>query len=672
MRALLLLAGPALTCALASGAQAASCLTPVAPDGAEPPCNPYQASSEWGTNHRSSYAQGSSPFPAPQPGDRVAWQDLSFRLEIPVILQFSAPYRDGRRVAWFSTVSAPEVKAVYKVDVATGRVIDRATLLDEGRGPVRVSTSGVYNLLTRDHHFVTVRGNEFAVYGDARPGDAGSPITLLGTYALPPRALCRADDRIIGLTLTYAGELAFATVQGMVGVLPRDPRAMRDDAVTTASINGARCAEPTAQLEEVANSISADEEGGIYVVSTDAQYRFDRRRDRLVQRWRAAYPTGGGSGGTTLTSGSGSTPDVVGTKPGADKFVVITDGQRLMHATYFWRERIPDDWRAIKPGYDRRIACSVPVRFGDPAATQSISEQSVLTRGYSAVVVNNALPLDDLFTFLPPDRRPLATLTSNLPGNQPKGMQRIDWDPVARRCRSVWANPDISIPNAVPTMSVASGLIYGIGVRRTVFGLEGIDFATGRSRLWVPTSPLPTENSFFAATTIGPGGDVWVGGLSGISVFRGPDRAPPPLACLDRQPPTSRIVSATATHVRVEAHDRACDAPASASAVNIAVSVARVQTHGCRHLRADGRLDRRARSCSARRYLPTSAGRRTLALPRGRYRVLARARDRHGNVEHPGRIRGLSVGLCAARSLSPPSSGASRSQRRVPHVPTSS
>ena len=71
-------------------------------------------------------------------------------------------------------------------------------------------------------------------------------------------------------------------------------------------------------------------------------------------------------------------------------------------------------------------------------------------------------------------------------------------------------------------MSVESGLVYGAGVQNDFWGLEGIDFATGESKLWVPTTPLPGENSFFAATTVGPDGDVWIGGTSGISVFRGP------------------------------------------------------------------------------------------------------------------------------------------------------
>ena len=401
---------------------AGHCLTPVAADGHEPPCNPFVASTAWSTNHRASYAQGSSPFPAPHPGDDVIWQDLFFENEIPVILQISEPYPDGGRTVWFSTVAAPESRAVYKIDYQTGEVLARASIQDEGGQSQAVpSTSGVYNLLDRDNHLISVRDTALAVHGDVRPGERTSPIELLQKFELPPRSKCRASDRIIGITLTYTGEVAFATVQGMVGVVPREPERMREGNLAVASINGSRCQDasvPDSDLEEVSNSISADEDGGIYVVSTKAQYRFDLRGGALRRAWRAEYASGGGSGGSTLSSGSGSTPDVVGTDPRDDKLVAITDGQRLMHLTLFWRDEIPADWKGL-PNRDRRIACEFPVTFGDPNATESITEQSVMTRGYSFVVVNNALTLDRAFALIPPALKPLSALSGNLERQPP-------------------------------------------------------------------------------------------------------------------------------------------------------------------------------------------------------------------------------------------------------------
>ena len=253
-------------------------------------------------------------------------------------------------------------------------------------------------MLDRDDHLIAPSEQGLSIFGDAEPGVRTSGVALLAELPLPARALCRSDDRIVGLTLTFEGEVAFATLQGMVGVIPREPRRLTDANMRVASINGERCADasvPTDGLEQISNSISADDDGGIYVVSDRAQYRFDHKDGKLAETWRAEYETGGGGGGTTLSSGSGSTPDVVGTEPGEDELVAITDGQELAHLVLLWRDRIPKDWKRIAPGKDRRIACEFPITFGDPNATSSISEQSVLTRGYSFVVVNNALRLDD-------------------------------------------------------------------------------------------------------------------------------------------------------------------------------------------------------------------------------------------------------------------------------------
>jgi len=52
-------------------------------DRHEPPCNPYVGSAQWSTAHRNSYAQDSSPFPGPAPGDRVVVQQHLFANEVP-------------------------------------------------------------------------------------------------------------------------------------------------------------------------------------------------------------------------------------------------------------------------------------------------------------------------------------------------------------------------------------------------------------------------------------------------------------------------------------------------------------------------------------------------------------------------------------------------------------
>jgi len=288
----------------------------------------------------------------------------------------------------------------------------------------------------------------------------------------------------------------------------------------------------------------------------------------------------------------------------------------------------------------------------------------VLTRGYSFVVVNNALALDRAFALIPPTVRPLSALTGNVPGNGPQGIERIDWNPRTRTCHSVWSNRTASIPNSIPTMSTESGLFYGVGVRDTIWGLQGLDFRTGEERLWVPTTPLPNDNSFFAATTIGPEGDIWVGGSGGIDVFRGPARPAPRFACKDLEPPRSRVVfrgqrRSRLSHRRIvirgRAGDRACGLPSSGSLRRVEVAIARRVPGGCRFVVAS-RLDRRVRPCRQRRFLRARLGgrdrhavrfsmRRRVRLPPGRYLVVSRATDANRGVERarPGRVRRIRI-----------------------------
>lgn len=518
-----------MAAAPAAGRPDGSCRTPLAEDGQEPACNPALATSPWPAPHRGGYAQASTPWPAPRPGQPIAYEHAEVN-GIPIILTFSSRYRDGGTAVWGSTVGT-SVRAI-KLDAAAGKLIDSYTApsgenQQGAGGGGATSGSGVYSLLDRDNRLIVGRDRSIEVYGDSVPGQRASPIARLQRFELPQSALCRASDRLVGLAMLDDGMLAFATRQGVVGVLPRRPSQMSARSVKALSLNGAACGDPNVaddRLEGISNSIAVDEQGGIYPVTSRAQYKLRWDGRSLVRVWRAAYETGGGQGGARVGEGSGSTPTLMGTDASRDRFVVITDGQKLMRLVLMWRDGIPKGWRPIAPGKDPRIACEVSVTFGDPNATDSVSEQSVLVRGYASVVVNNRLRLDDALAQLPDQLRPLTVLSGQEPGNAPYGLERIDWDPKSRTCKPRWANREVSIPNGVPTMSTKSNLVYGIGQRGGVWGLEGLDFGSGQRRLWRPTSGAPTENSFFAATTIGPQGTVWTGTFLGVTVFR-----PPPM-----------------------------------------------------------------------------------------------------------------------------------------------
>jgi hypothetical protein len=535
------------------------CATPLAPN--EPLCSTTFGDTVWAGSHRASYAQGSSGLPGPTDSGTTTSEHLVLPgAGIPVIVSFSAPYEDDGRAIW-STVPSLDA-AIVKVDHQTFEIIDWYVPAEREDDPptFALGLSGAYAAIDSQNRFIAGRTDFVSFFGDSVEGDRSSPIELKKRIFLPAEVFCNGADVIAGMSLTYDGHLAFATELGNLFVISADadPDDLGDVPVVSTNENCATADE--ADLEIVSNSIAVDENGGIYLLTSAAMYRFNWDGSTLTKAWRAAYESAEEvPSPIRLGPGSGSTPSLMGTKADDDHFVVITDGQALMNLVLFWRDEVPEDWEPIAPGKDPRIACEIPVDFGT-GATEAISEQSVAVRGYSAVVVNDLLTNP---TINPPSTLPFAAAAQNLvsaleggiPEKAPFGLERIDWDPETRTCSTVWANSAISVPNGIPSISEASGLVYGAGQRDGQWGLEGLDFATGESRVWVEAGPgtcpqensglvalLPgvadvlaqvpdsCENSVYAATTIGPDGMVYQGTLNGMTRYVPETEQPLPAA----------------------------------------------------------------------------------------------------------------------------------------------
>jgi len=523
------------------------CTTPLAPN--EPLCSTTFGDTVWAGSHRASYAQGSSALPGPSDSATTTSEHLvSESAGIPVVLSFSAPYDGGGRAIW-STVTGADA-AVVKVDHETFEIIDWYIPKDREDNPpmFTLGLSGAYTAIDSQGRFIVGRTDFVSFFGDSVEGERSSLIELKKRIQLPDTVFCNDDDVIAGMSLTYDGHIAFATELGNLFVISVDADPLNLGEVPVVSANTDCATADKADLEIVSNSVAVDESGGIYLLTSAAMYRFDWDGSALTQAWRAAYESAEDvPSPIRLGPGSGSTPSLMGTKADDDRFVVITDGQALMNLVLFWRDEVPEGWEPIAPGKDPRIACEIPVDFGT-GATEAISEQSVAVRGYSAVVVNDLLtdptinppsgPLDAVA------QNTVSALEGGIPAKAPFGFERIDWDPDKQTCSTIWANSGISVPNGIPSISEASGLVYGAGQREGQWGLEGLDFETGDSRVWVEAGPgacLPAhmavlsilpgvaevleqvpdscENSFYAATTVGPDGMVYQGTLNGMTRY---------------------------------------------------------------------------------------------------------------------------------------------------------
>ena len=470
---------------------------------AEPPTNPYLADSVWPMSHRNPYNQASSPYRGLEPDDEIEtdFQSTSF----PSITQaYSAPYAStGKSVVWGSTPLA-----IYKKDLNSNRIKRLGFKLKATSGdPI----SGAYTIVDSDNKLYVPSANSIVKYGDAIEGDPDSKIAELGSFTIPTELLADPKERIVGINMTYDGYIAAATSHGLVLIVSRD----------FSEYHTYRLGDGT---EEVSNSIAVDEDNDIYVVTSQKMHCINwtgkiLTQDAAAGGWSAPYETGSDIPLLgRLGIGSGSTPTLMGTDSDDDRFVVFTDGQELMHLVLMWRDDIPEDWQPIAPSKDIRIAAEFPITFGDPSASKSVSEQSVLVRDYSALVVNNDYNIESRDPRGPEWLPSIATvLVSNLPGVAPYGVEKFTWNTDQDELFSAWANSEISCPNGIPTMSEASNLAYCWGQRNMVWSLEAMDWDTGESSFHHLMGILPRYNSTYAATQVGENQDIISGTFTGLA-----------------------------------------------------------------------------------------------------------------------------------------------------------
>lgn len=474
-------------------------------DGNEPPKNPYLADSPWPMTHRNSYCQASTPYPGPVAIPKDAKVNYTIGTPGLITIAISSPYPDNSRVIWGSTLTY-----VFKANSSREgiRYIDKI-----GKGSlntqiiIKQGLSGAYTILDENGIFYVPCGSKIFAYGDKIHSKPKSPIEIKRIYEIPEKQLEGPNDWIVGTNLIYDGMIAFATSRGTGGVISRK----FDEAYFL----------KLGENEEISNSIACDEKGGIYVVTSRHMYRVQWTGERLTYEnyggWIADYDFDDGSeSGISLGHGSGCTPTLMGVG-NQDKFVVITDGQKLMHLVLFWRDGSPENWERIPGTKDRRIAGQVPVTFGNPDATETSSEQSVRVRGYGVLVVNNQLKDKS-------KSRVLNLINSNNPDIAPYGIEKFEWNPQERRLKSVWANREISMPNGIPTMSAATNYIYNVGQCSGVWTIEAVDWDNGETVFSHRLGQEEWYNSSYAGTEVGIDGSLYSGTMFGM-IRMGPCKA---------------------------------------------------------------------------------------------------------------------------------------------------
>ncbi|MCG8632297.1 MAG: hypothetical protein MI863_00635 [Desulfobacterales bacterium] len=518
------------------------------PPGAVPD-HPYMAASDISKTHADAYSTGSFRTPGPVGPDRVltkADYDLFPTGPYLISMQYSSPYPDGRQVIWGS-----QTDRVLKFEVTDSgiRLIDRIytnalpeVYRDENTGVYKVvddkrlarmhqvfnakqggdlekfvkavipkndwqkqKYSGVYSVLDNDGNFYVAYHRKIIVFSDTIRGNPDSPIAVRGQYILDADSI-HPDSTIVGVTLTWDGHLAIITTRGDVAVVSRDFSRAHYITIEDSGL--------------VRNSVTLDEDGGIYVAGDNKMVRVQWTGRKLTLdpsagAWESAYETWVDEKGQFW--GSGATPALIGSGDDEDKFVVITDGAKVNNLVYFWRDKIPGDWKQIPGTKSRRIAAQVPVDFGAPAIQRSYSEPYVLVHGYDALVVNNVFR----------DRRTGEKIITNthagLMTNRtdflepPYGIQKFRWQPGSRTLESAWVNNGVSSPTNVPMMSSGSNMVYINSPYQGNWTLTGIDWTTGKTdfRYTLPGNGFQF-NAQFSEIQVLPNGDIIHGTFFGI------------------------------------------------------------------------------------------------------------------------------------------------------------
>lgn len=308
---------------------------------------------------------------------------------------------------------------------------------------------GVYAYLDNNNQVVMIDGtNHLLRIAHAKEQGPLGCWKLIVTESTDLSGAIPAGDNSVGLVPDYAGNVWFATGNGVVGA------AKTGGGVATVQLPAG---------EQVANSISSAPSGRVAVATTFALYELNL--DILGNPqilWRAAYDRGPARKPGQLSWGTGSTPVYFGPVTGADYLTIVDNASPQVHALIY------------QSGTGQLICQQTVLTLGGPG-----SENAPIGLGNSVFVSSTyGYPYPAVPAGAPPAVPPTAPFVG--------GMTRVDVDNPG--CHTVWENKVRSA--ALPHLSAADGLLYTItriGCDKTtpldIFAYGVVDGGTGRL-LW--------------------------------------------------------------------------------------------------------------------------------------------------------------------------------------------
>jgi hypothetical protein len=374
---------------------------------------------------------------------------------------------------------------------------------------------GAYCLLAHDGTYFAATRNSIVAYNNKIPFDFTTPIVKNGEYFIPGLF---EDEHIVGLTITHDSPaenafLIFATSQGHVGGVSLNFQKSTNLFLIP---GGNQVSMPS---HFVSNSIGMDGiEGGIYVCTSRSMTRltWQPAAQQIELAWDTVYGTGQDEWyWGRLGPGCGTSPTIVGPHNTKPEYVVITDGENPMNIRFF----------DVHTG---KQAGSHIVTFGQDLPCNSTTDQSIVVKGYEAVVVNNWVA--DSVTPLCSEFIANMNVTEAIKHECPfifgafvNGIEKFAINPVTKEVTSKWANTEVSCSSSIPVVTEENTL-YCLGkrehmisdTRRSFYAMEAVNWNTGHSLFYVPLGSSLLYNALYAATEVGTNNDIVMGTLAGI------------------------------------------------------------------------------------------------------------------------------------------------------------
>lgn len=439
---------------------------PIAPTGN--PQNPYLSPN--GTNSMHNDAYGTNAYAVSGPlGKRLAVTSTSYGVAECATIAFDS---QGRIVGLCGGLGGFTMRLIDPVtlrQIASLKTSDRDLLTLSN--PFSDLCGGTYFYLDSHDVAYVVTTNKQIIKIQV----GAKSLTKIGTYDVS--AAVPGKDCTIATMPDWSGNIFFATQQGRVGVV--NPHT---GVVKSMDFPG----------EGIYNSMSGDETGAVYVVTTHrlAAVAADSTGAPYV-RWSTTYDRGSVQKPGQLSQGSGTTPALIG----KDLIAITDNADPQMHVQFYKRD-------GANPG---KLLCQAPV-FAPGA---SDTENSLAAAGRSVIVENNYGYEGVQSTLLGQTTSPGVARVSIADDNT---------------CHVDWTNP-IAAPTSVPKVSLGNGLVYVYSKDKSSilddsWYFTAIDVRTGKTQWRQRTGNGLVWNNHYASIYLGPDGAAYIATLAGLIRFK--------------------------------------------------------------------------------------------------------------------------------------------------------